>query len=334
MEHLTAEQEGEFGFIEALKASLPPVPEEDGFGIGDDAALVRNLPGGILLSTDLSVEGVHFRSDWSTDAEIVRKALVSNLSDINAMGGVPKWILLGLGIPKGFPGGRLAGLRDEMARACAEHGVALLGGDTVTAPALTFAITVAGRPGRRVLRRGAAAPGQAVWVSGPLGRSRVGLELLLRGRGAEGGEFARECLAVHRSPGWPAGLGEALARDERTGACVDVSDGLSSEANHLARESGVRIVLDLERLPAPDGLAELASGLGLDPAETVLSSGEEYQLLFTSSAPGSRIETIFKEKGLPAEPRRVGVVERGEGVFGRRADGALVPVAAKGWSHF
>ena len=76
MEHRTAEQEGEFGFIEALKASLPPVPEEDGFGIGDDAALVRNLPGGILLSTDLSVEGVHFRSDWSTDAEIVRKALV------------------------------------------------------------------------------------------------------------------------------------------------------------------------------------------------------------------------------------------------------------------
>ncbi|MBO7130829.1 MAG: thiamine-phosphate kinase, partial [Fibrobacterales bacterium] len=109
---------------------------------------------------------------------------------------------------------------------------------------------------------------------------------------------------------------------------------LGSEANHLARESGVRIVLDMERLPAPEGLAELASGLGLGLEETVLSSGEEYQLLFTSSAPASAIETIFKEKGLPAEPRRIGVVERGEGVFGRRADGALVPVAAQGWSHF
>ena len=122
------EQEGEFGFIDALRAALPPVPAEEGFGIGDDAAFVRDLPRGMLLSTDLSVEGVHFRSDWSSDAEIVRKALVSNLSDVNAMGGVPKWILLGLGVPKGFPGGRLAGLRDEFVRACGEHGVALLGG--------------------------------------------------------------------------------------------------------------------------------------------------------------------------------------------------------------
>ena len=143
-----------------------------------------------------------------------------------------------------------------------------------------------------------------------------------------------EALKRHRTPEYPAGWGPALAADERTGACIDVSDGLFSEANHLAGDSGVRIVLDEELLPVPEGLEEFARGRGLDPVELVGSSGEEYQLLFTSSASPGDFESILKETASRGALRRIGVVERGSGVCLRRRDGSVAAVGATGWSHF
>ncbi len=325
---------GEFAFIDSLRRALPPLPPQEGIGIGDDAAFLGNLPGGILLSTDLSVEGVHFRTDWSSPEEFVDKAFVSNLSDVNAMGGTPEWILLGLGIPAGAPDSLLPALREAVSLASRRRGATVVGGDVVRAPALTLSIAVAGRPGRRILRRAGARPGEAVYVSGPLGLSRAGLELLESGEREGRTDFEREALKRHRTPEYPAGWGPALAADERTGACIDVSDGLFSEANHLAGDSGVRIVLDEELLPVPEGLEEFARGRGLDPVELVGSSGEEYQLLFTSSASPGDFESILEETASRGALRRIGVVERGSGVCLRRRDGSVAAVGATGWSHF
>lgn len=321
----------EFSLIESIQSVLQPSGCRVKIGIGDDAALIALNHSNLLVSTDLFIEQVHFRQDWSKPSEFVRKAWIANLSDINAMGGQPISIVLGLGLPRESS----LEFREEIIKAIgevsAEFEVELVGGDIVASPQITLAITVLGEPGERVLTRSAAEPGQSLFLSGSIGASRAGLELLSAGeKGCSGHEWVKN----HLRGSFPDRLGYWLAAHTATTACIDISDGLFSEAHHLAKSSRVRIVIDEEALPLADGLNEWALKRGYDPTIYAGGSGEEYQLLFTCASPLDEDEAIFPHMPSHWQVRRIGVVEQGEGVVLNRADGTRESLLATGWNHF
>lgn len=256
---------GEFNLIARLASAVgtPPAPE----GPGDDAALV-SVPGGRLVATtDLLVEGTHFRRDWSSAYDIGRKAAAQNLADVVAMGARPTVLLIGLGAPADFPVSDFdafaQGIRDE----CAASGAALVGGDLVRAPQMVVSGTALGLLDDfgPVLRSGAR-PGDLVGVIGRLGWAAAGLRLLL------GGETSGPLTDAHRRPQPPYAAGVALAEAGASAMC-DVSDGLMSDLGHLAEASGVRIEITLAALGSLG-----APGV---TAEELLTGGEDHALAFT-----------------------------------------------------
>lgn len=264
-------------------------------GIGDDAAV---LPGNLLVTADAFVEGVHFRADWTGWKRIGRKMAIAAVSDVLAMGGEPLWMLATLSAAD------LGSSALELLDGLLGVGVPLVGGDTTSAPpgATSVALTVLGKAERPVLRSGAR-PGDRVYVSGPLGGAKGGLLSLLNGRGRA--SLEERFLAP------PSRREISLLWRDQASSMIDISDGLSSELHHLARESHVRIDIETARIPLFPGL----SALDDDPVALALSSGEEFELLATSAEP------------LP-QGFLLGEVSAGEGVF---ADGR--PLVATGYTH-
>jgi thiamine-monophosphate kinase len=255
---------GEFGLIERITRALGPQPAAVLLGPGDDAALVA-AAGEIVVSTDLLVEGRHFRFDWSSPYEVGRKAAAQNLADIAAMGGAGTALLVGLAAPPALPltvaDGLVAGLRDEAAGV----GAAVVGGDVVAASSVLLAVTALGDLlGRRPVTRAGARPGDRVVVAGWLGCSVAGMRLI------ESGEHDDPIAALHRCPDPPYELGPQLAGAGAT-AMIDVSDGLVADLGHVARASHVRIVLDVGALAA-------AYALGPVTVDDVLGGGEDHAL--------------------------------------------------------
>lgn len=249
-------------------------------GLGDDAAVVR---GGryCVVSVDAMIDDVHFRSRQLTPEEIGHRALAASLSDLAAMAAEPGEAYLVLGLPGGYPAAdalRLAAGAQELA---SRAGVTIAGGDVTTAPALTLSVTAVGwseDPGQLVGRDGAQ-PGDLVAVTGELGGSGAGLALLdERADELALGDAAR--LGLRRRYARPEprlaegrALGQAGAR-----AMIDISDGLASDAAHLARRSNVRLELSLAALPRAPGVDEVAMALGEDPRVLAATAGEDYEL--------------------------------------------------------
>jgi thiamine-monophosphate kinase len=248
-------------------------------GLGDDAAVTRGA-GYSVTSVDMMVDGVHFRSGQLSPAEVGHRALAAALSDLAAMGACPGEAYLALGLPEGAEAGQALQLvagASELARAV---GCTIAGGDVTRAPALTVSFTVVGwieDPGRLVGRDGAK-PGDRVCVTGRLGASGAGLALI-EGRSDADLEPARaQELRERYSRPWPRlDEGQALAASGAR-AMIDTSDGLATDAGHLARRSGVRVELELARLPLAPGVAEVAHQLGAHPASFAAGAGEDYEL--------------------------------------------------------
>lgn len=320
---------GEFRFVnEILKDSCSlehEVPcRRDWISAGDDCAQFD----GWLVTKDMSAEGSHFTLDWSTPEEAVEKCIVSNVSDISAMGGEAKIALLGICHNRAWS----AATRSRVAKAFGEglfrRGIALVGGDTIAADRGLFSVTLIGTPGKATLRRSAAKPGDSVYVVGTLGKSAAGLWLMmnhpeLRSKCAEYERLVR----YHLCPQIAEDAGKKLVELGVTGACMDISDGLSSEVNHLALSSAVRIEIDKESVPIDPDACKLASDFGLDPLEFALNGGEEYQLLFTSSLN----ESIFREN-FSYPVYKVGSVFEGENAYIKDGNGTRVLVAGA-WTH-
>jgi thiamine-monophosphate kinase len=274
----TLSELGEFGLIDIFRARLP-VGQGVEIGPGDDAAVVAAPDSRVVATTDMLVEGRHFRRDWSDAYDVGRKAAAQNLADLAAMGATPTALLVSFAAPGDLPAqwaiDFIDGLRDE----CEQAGASVAGGDVVSAPAVVAGITALGSlEGRRALTRSGARAGDVVAVCGRLGWSAAGLAVLGRGF-----RSPRVVVEAHRRPQPPYDAGPEAAELGAT-ALVDVSDGLLADLEHVARASGVRIDLDSSTLEIAEPLQAVAAAIGVEPLSFVLTGGEDHALVGTFGA--------------------------------------------------
>jgi len=310
---------GEFGLIAALTARLPSGPLVD-LGPGDDAAVVRAPDGRVVATTDVLVEGVHFRRDWSTAVDVGHKAAAQSLADVAAMGAEPTTLLVGLAVPSDVEVEWVLGLADGLAEECAVVGASVVGGDVVRSATLTIAVTALGDlHGRSAVTRAGALPGDLVAVCGKLGWAAAGLAVLTRGF-----RSPRIVVDAHRRPAPPYDAGPSAADAGATAMC-DVSDGLLADLGHLAEASDVSIDLDGAALVPDVPLAELAPALGVDASTWVLGGGEDHALVATF-----RTRKALKKAG--TQWRQIGVVAAGAPTV--TIGGVEPAIGQRGHDHF
>lgn len=277
-------QIGEFGLIERLTRHLRRGRHVI-LGVGDDCAAIKiSMDFRLLLTTDMLIEGIHFRRDWMTPFEIGRKAMLVNLSDIAAMGGVPRYALVSVGLPKGMGLGGAADLFKGLRRTAEGEGVSIVGGDTNASPRLVVNVTLVGEVRGRVLTRSGARVGDDIWVTGTLGQSSLGLAALRRGRKKGYERYIRS----HKTPSCRIEIGRILAKNLRVHSLIDLSDGLLGDLRHILEESRVGAEVHADQVPVLAGFTPAARALGLNPDRLKLAGGEDYELLFTASE-GARL---------------------------------------------
>ena len=291
--------------------------------IGDDAAIVDDR----VYTTDLLVEDVDFTRAIAPRS-IARKSLAVNLSDIAAMGAVPSYALLSLALPQwALP--HVDAMLEAYAEAAREWKVEIIGGDFSRAEKLTINVAAVGRIVSRPLLRSGAKPGDRIYLSRPIGGSSAGFALIGKDAAAYvHREFIESAIRRHVDPEPELALGVALADIPQVTACIDVSDGLSSDLHHLCDASHCGAEIDKERIPVFPDLQTFAGKLGINVREAVLHGGEEYALLFTSSLPESQMSVRV---GRPVYA--IGRMTRDRGVL-LKEDGVARPLEAGGWDHF
>lgn len=278
---------GEFGLLAEL--------ERRGLVRGLDAEGAV-LAGGVVVTQDTLVEGVHFRRSWTSWRDLGYKAAAVNLSDLAAMGAEPEALLVSLALPEEVEAEAIA----ELYEGLNEPGVAVMGGDTTRAERLVLTVTAVGRS-ERVPGRAGARPGDVLAVTGPLGGAAAGLHVLREGLGG-----FEELVALHRRPPLRHEEGRRLARVAH--AVVDLSDGIAGDAARIAERSGCRLVLEPDRIPRVPGIEEVADL----PFWTM---GEDYELLAALAL---------------ADAEELGLM-----VVGRCEEGAGIdPGGLEGWDSF
>jgi thiamine-monophosphate kinase len=304
---------GEHGVIALIRRMQTPLPP--GFvGIGDDAAVIPGHAGGWLVSQDMLVEGVHFRTDWATPEQIGTKAAAVNLSDIAAMGGEPAAVLTSLAVPGAVEVAWVQALYRGLTRALEPAGVSIIGGDTVGMPdRIVLDVTILGRPHPNgpVYRRGAA-PGDRLVLSGRVGASYAGLYLLQRGISWPGRNAnEHSVLVAHLTPQAQVTLGYQVA--PWVHAMTDLSDGLGQEVQAMVQDSGLGADIDLEQLPIDQATAAVAAQYGGPVAEWAVRGGEDYELLMAvPPAHWDRVQAIGRSLGVRLT--EIGVVTQTPGV--------------------
>ena len=293
-------------------------------GLGDDCALLPDGDGAVAVSTDVSVEGVHFRLDWITAEEVGWRATAAALSDLAAEGAQPIGVLSAITTPAGSAERDLAALASGIGDAAAASGAAVIGGDLSTGPGWSVAVTVIGRAERPVTRVGAR-PRDGIWVTGVLGGARAALEAWRRGEPPA--EDARRAFA-HPEPRIAAGrwLAEHGAR-----AMLDLSDGLAGDATHLAAASGVRIDLALEMVPVAAATIAEARRMDVPVQQFAAEGGEDFELLAALPADFGAADVREFEAACRIALTRIGAVKRGSGV---RVELAGRPLELRGYDHF
>jgi thiamine-monophosphate kinase len=324
----------------------PSVEKGVKLGIGDDAALVAVKSGHeLILTTDMSIEDVHFTRRLHPPQAVGHRALARSLSDVAAMGGVPRYVLVSLAISKDVTRDWVSGFYRGMLALGHRFGVRLVGGDIALIPGRTFIdVLVAGEvPRGKALRRSGARAGDQIFVSGRLGLSTLGLRLLqsglaqallpVRKAGASCPQaqarvpvpLAREAVHAHLYPEPQCALGRFLSERRMASALMDLSDGLSTDLSRLCAASGVGARLWAAMLPGPN-LPEAADSLQL-----ALHGGEDYQLLFTvPPRKASRLPSKFQGRPL----YHIGEIEASKGIKLAMPEGDVHTLEPAGWDCF
>ncbi|MGM0509843.1 MAG: thiamine-phosphate kinase [Thermoplasmatota archaeon] len=262
---------GEFGLIDRLKEKIA---DGEGVvkGIGDDCAVLEGDHDYTLLTTDMLVSGDHFNRDWQSAWQIGWKSIVVNVSDIASMGGVPKWALVSMALPDDVSVEYVDEIFEGMVDASEEYDLSIIGGDTTHGDLLVINVALIGEVEKEDLcMRGDAEVGDVICVSGDVGKSWAGLELLRAGK--EG------YTDFYLEPYCRLDISGELAHF--VNAMIDVSDGVASEVGHICEESGVGAEVYEDKIPVSDKTKEAAETLGKDPMFWALSGGEDFELLFT-----------------------------------------------------
>jgi thiamine-monophosphate kinase len=321
---------GEFGFIDRIARSIPAAAGVR-LGIGDDCAALSLPPGELLLTTtDLLIEQVHFRHDWTDLRTLGRKSVAVNVSDIAAMGGTPRHLFLGLAVPVGMSVENLDDFVAGFLEAARHYGATLAGGDTCRSPGpLLISVTAEGSvPERELVCRRGARPGDAVYVSGALGDSGLALQLLLAGE-APDPFLARR----HHDPEARTGLGRALAQTAIPTAMIDISDGLLADLGHILESSQVGATIEATALPLSETFRR---ALAQEPAlfDLALSGGEDYELLFTVP-PEREADLAALAKSAEVPVTRLGkITSAAGGLIVLDRDGCPIPPRKTGYDHF
>ncbi len=340
-------QNGELALIERIRSRASGIASKSlRLGIGDDCAILRPPRGHeIVVTTDLSLEGRHFRRDWHPAASVGHRTLARGLSDLAAMGATPLAAFLSIALPKSVAKTKwLDGFLDGLLALAAAHKCPLAGGDTSESPTdavLVDIVLVGSVPTGRALRRSGAKPGDVIYCTGSLGGAAAELQKLAKGAGAPLGVPAERSLLggvthldpqmwvkhPHLYPQPRIATGRALLQRKLATACIDLSDGLSTDLAHLCTASHVAAEIDTASLPI-DASATL---------EQALHGGEDYELLFTASA-ATKIPQYLGGIGIT----RIGRVVRSQRALGSnssRPQAVLTnnklrtPLTPGGWEH-
>jgi thiamine-monophosphate kinase len=300
-------------------------------GIGDDCAVLRMLPRGnrglgndTLVTTDFTLEGIHFRRDWHSPESVGHRCLVRGLSDIAAMGGEPVAAFLSLALPRDLPKHWVGRFAQSLISLAKRYGVTLAGGDTSESPLgiLADIVVVGTAPKGTAVLRSKARPGDHIYVSGELGGSA---EAILQMRKKPKRKLNPREYPRHFFPEPRIELGRILREKGLVSAMIDTSDGLSTDLAHICKESGVGAELEAEAIPR--------ASVGKPSREVdlvfALHGGEDYELLFTAPR-GKRIPGRIS--GVPVT--QIGVITRGRRVILRNREGVGYELEPGGWEHF
>ncbi|MDD2540079.1 MAG: thiamine-phosphate kinase [Desulfuromonadaceae bacterium] len=340
---------GEFGLISRIAAGVSG-HESIITGIGDDAAVTAISAGmQLLTSTDMLLEDVHFRRSWHLPYCLGRKSLAVSISDIAAMGGIPRWALLSLAIPPKLPLEFVDDFMRGFLAMASEYQVFLIGGDTCSSRSgFTVSVTIMGeqKPGI-IVRRSGAVPDDDIWVTGTVGDAALGLKILedadiasLTGskqpkQSPSNGIVDDSPFLINRlldpTPRVSAAL--ALAESAAITAMIDVSDGILADYGHIAEQSGVGGCVQLDDLPLSASFRRHTAHLPVIPYHMALSGGEDYELCFTAHRSSrEKIVDCVKKCGIAAT--RIGIVTSSPELKVVNRDGSRYTAQTEGFNHF
>ena len=331
---------GEFGLIEKLTKNIKIQHKSTIKGVGDDAAVLNHNNKDIVVTTDLLVEGVHFDLVYTPIKHLGYKAVVVNLSDVYAMNAIPKQITVSIALSGKFSLEAVEMLYEGIQKACDHYGVDLVGGDTASSvTGLAISVTAIGEvdKGKSVYRNGAK-PGDYIFVSGDLGASYAGLQILKREKEvylvnpkSQPDMNAYDYVLERQlKPEARKDVVEALANSGvLPTAMIDVSDGLSSEIIHICNQSNCGAKIEENKIPIDTQTINVAEELNLDPTLFSMNGGEDYELLFTVSK-----EDLIKAAEIPGITVIGEILKKQEGVklYGR--SGGSTNIEAQGWNAY
>jgi len=332
---------GEFGLISWIRGKMPLRDPNIAAGIGDDAAVMKPPKRSIcLVTTDILIEDIHFRLDYTDPLRLGKKALSINLSDIAAMGGTPQYFLLSMGLPPHLPFRWVEEFFDGIQQVAERYNLSLIGGDTSLARKLTINITLIGRgkAGEVIYRKGARA-GDQIMVTGTLGNAALGLQILKSHKGDpsiswNGDSDLAELIEKHLSPTPRIAEGQLIAKNHLASAMIDISDGLMADLGHILEETRAGAKISISRLPFSEAYRRKSSQYASNDIDLAISGGEDYELLLTTPRKkGEKLLRLFNQRGLQITP--IGeIVDARYGLRFFLDDGKEYRPRKRGYNHF